>query len=139
MKKILGIVVLGLLLSVNVFAEIINLRCEWNSGYSLPEEDMSSNRGKVDFYKIDLKKKKVLDSPSGTYENIKKKNSYEFVIIDEQEIWFGMDISKLRRHDHKIDRNTGVLEESHYLFSEELKGMVVNKYICEKTKSKKKF
>ena len=140
MKKLLVIVVLGLLLTSNAYSEIINLRCEWNSGYSFPEEDMSSNRGKVDFYKIDLKKKKVLDSPSGTFENEKTELSRRWFNVSDNTISFGVETKLgMRRHSHRIDRNTGVLKETHYLNAEELKGMVVNNYLCEKTTLKKKF
>ena len=85
MKKLLGIVVLGLLLSGNAYSGIINLKCIWNSGYALPVEDLSSNKGKIIFLKIDLNNNKVLDSPSGGFENIKRKykNIYKYVLFSE--------------------------------------------------------
>jgi hypothetical protein len=46
MKKLLGIIVLGLLLSGNAYANILDLKCIWNSGYSLPEGDLSSHKGR---------------------------------------------------------------------------------------------
>ena len=45
MKKLLTIVVLGFLFSGSASAEKIDLKCTWNSGYAIPDEDMSSNKG----------------------------------------------------------------------------------------------
>ncbi len=140
MKKLLGIVVLGLLLSGNAYSGIINLKCIWNSGYALPVEDLSSNKGKIIFLKIDLNNNKVLDSPSGGFENIKRKYKEQYVDIDEDEIDFGERAGEgARTYSISIDRNTGALTEKHLFNTEQLKAMIVNKYLCEKTSSKKKF
>ncbi len=140
MKKLLGIVVLGLLLCGNAFSEIINLKCLWNSGYALPEEDMSSNKGKVDFYKIDLDEKEVIDSPSGKYHNFETETSKSFVHVDDDQIYFGIRAKQgTSRHTFTINRNTGVLNEYYSINTDNLKGIISNKFLCEKTTSKKKF
>ena len=132
--------VLSLLFGGSAFAEIIDLKCIWNSGYAVPNEDMSSNKGRVEFFKIDLDKEIVLDSPSGGYKNTTNNFSETWVYVYDNRISFGIDAGKgTRIHDYSIDRNTGELKETHSLNTEQLKGMVVNKYFCEKTKIKKKF
>ena len=140
MKKLLSIIVLSLLFSGNVYAEIIDLKCIWNSGYAIPNEDMSLNKGKVEFFKIDLEKKIVLDSPSGGYENKTTKLSKTWVYIDDNKFFFGIDAGNgLRRSSYRIDRNTGELKQQTTFNADQLKGTVVNKYLCEKIKIKKKF
>jgi hypothetical protein len=141
MKNLLGIVVLSLLLSGNAYANILDLKCIWNSGYSLPEEDLSSQKGSVEFFKIDLRKKEVLDSPSGFYSNKDLSSDWtNWVYIEENEISFGSNKGQgAWITEYTINRQTGVLE-SRTLFNEELlKGLVVHKYLCSKYDSKNKF
>ena len=90
MKKILSIFVISLLIVLNASAEIIDLKCVWNNGYTIPNEDVSSNKGKVNFYKIDLKNKKVKGSPHGYYENNKSEYSDTWVHVKEDTISFGI-------------------------------------------------
>ena len=141
MKKLLVIMVLGLLLSGNAFANILDLKCIWNSGYSLTEEDLSSQKGSVEFFKIDLKKKEVLDSPSGFYSNKDLSSNWtNWVNVNENEISFGSNKGQGAWFtEYTIDRQTGVLE-SKTIFNEELlKGYIVYKYLCTKHDSKNKF
>ena len=142
MKKLFStILVLGLLLSGNAYANILDLKCIWNSGYSLPEEDLSSQKGSIEFFKIDLKKKEVLDSPSGFYSNKDLSSDWtNWVYIEENEISFGSNKGQgAWITEYTINRQTGVLE-SRTLFNEELlKGLVVYKYLCSKYDSKNKF
>jgi hypothetical protein len=136
-KKILSIFVISLLIGLNASAEIIDLKCTWNSGFTIPNEDVSSNKGRVEFFKIDLDKKIILDSPSGGYENKKYELSYTWVHVREDTISFGINAGNdTRVHTYKIDRNTGILKENHSI--KEL-GLISNNYLCEKTKIKKKF
>ena len=137
MKKLLLILVLGLLFGGSAFAEIIDLKCTWNSGFTIPNEDVSSNKGRVEFFKIDLDKKIILDSPSGGYENKKYELSQTWVHVREDTKSFGTNAGNdTRVHTYKIDRNTGVLIENHSI--KEL-GLISNNYLCEKTKIKQKF
>ena len=132
--------VLGFLFSGSASAEKIDLKCTWNSGYTIPNEDVSSNKGRVEFFKIDLEKEIVLDSPSGRYENKTTKYSKKWVYINDDRISFGINAGNgLSRSSYRIDRNTGELKQQTTFNADELKGMVVNKYLCEKTKIKKKF
>ena len=140
MKKILPIFVISFLIGFNASAEIIDLKCVWNNGYTIPSEDVSSNKGRVNFYKIDLKNKKVTGSPHGYYENKKSEYSDTWVRIREDTISFGINAGDNKRiHSFNIDRNTGVLKESHSIDTGQLKGLIINNYLCEKTKIKKKF
>ena len=137
MKKILSIFVISLLIGLNASAEIIDLKCTWNSGYAVPNEDMSLNKGRVEFFKIDLEKKIVLDSPSGGYKNKTTNLSKTWVYINDNRISFGIDAGNgSRRSSYRIDRNTGELKQQTTFNADQLKGMVVNKYLCEKTKIK---
>ena len=142
MKKLLGIVVLGLLLSGNAYANILDLKCIWNSGYSLPEQDLSSQKGSIEFFKIDLKKKEVLDSPSGFYSNKDLSNDWTtWVNVNENEISFGSNVKGQGGWftEYTINRQTGVLESETIYNQELLKGHIVYKYLCTKYDSKNKF
>ena len=140
MKKILSILFFSILLCTNSHGNIINLKCVWNSGYIIPSEDLSSYKGKTNFYKIDLKQKKILDSPSGSFRNEETEFSRTSVYIDAKKISFSRNTGNdMRIHTHEIDRNTGVLSETHSVDTGQLKGMTSFKYLCEKVSLKKKF
>ena len=142
MKKLFStILVLGLLLSGNAYANILDLKCIWNSGYSLPEQDLSSQKGSIEFFKIDLKKKEVLDSPSGFYSNKDLSNDWTtWVNVNENEISFGSNKGQGAWFtEYTINRQTGVLESTTIINEELLKGQIVYKYLCTKYDSKNKF
>ena len=140
MKKILSIIILSLLLSTHSYSQILNLKCTFNSGFSVPPEDLSSKKGEIQFYKIDLKNKKILDSPSGSYKNNKTDLRTEYVRIDSDKIVFGFrNGGGIYTSDTEINRQTGQLEETSRFNAEKLKGMFKYIFLCVKTDSKNKF
>ena len=140
MKKLLGIVVLSLLFNTQSYSQILNLKCTFNSGFAVPQEDLSSKKGEVQFYKIDFKNKIIIDSPSGPFKNFKTERKNQYVKIDTDKIIFGYHIKNgTHSFETEINRQTGQLEESAYFNSELFKGMIKLNYLCVKTESKNKF
>lgn len=141
MRKIFSIIILSLFFSTYSFSQILNLKCTFNSGWSLPEQiDLSSKKGEVQFYEIDLKNKKILDSPGGPLKNNKTNYKYEYVRINTDEIAFGYRMTDgTRLKTTEINRQTGELEETWVFNMENIKQHTQYTFLCVKTDSKNKF
>ena len=98
MKKLLGILVLGLLLSSNANAEIINLKCT--------HSDLNTPLNVV----IDTEKKKVSYQGSN-FDDYYLENGVFYFVMQSKKIDF--------RYAYSLNRNTGILRVSEYKFSEE--------------------
>ena len=99
MKKLLGIVVLGLCWSGNAYAdEIINLKCT--------HPDLNTPLSLV----IDTDNKRV------SYQG----SNYDDYYLENGVFYFSMQSKKIDfRYAYSLNRNTGVLKVSEYKFSEE--------------------
>tara|TARA_A100001015_G_C14445672_1_gene502182 strand:- start:101 stop:559 length:459 start_codon:yes stop_codon:yes gene_type:complete len=98
MKKLLAIVVLGLLWSGNSYAESINLKC------THPDLDIPLS------VVIDTKNKKV------SYQG----SNFDDYYLENGVFYFVMQSKKVDyRYAYSLNRNTGVLKVSEYKFSEE--------------------
>ena len=98
MKKLLGIVVLGLLWCGNVYSETINLKCT--------HSDIGTPLSVV----IDTENKKVSYQGSN-FDDYYLENGVFHFVMQSKKIDF--------RYAYSLNRNTGVLKVSEYKFSEE--------------------
>mgnify|MGYP000049292220 FL=1 len=106
MKKLFGILVLGLLLSANVNAEIYDLKCvvvEQKFG----DERKCSNCGQDDGLSIDVENKKILVSPH--VEDITHSHLDENMIVEFSNKYIEW-VLPLYQLEFKFNRNTYDLE-----------------------------
>ena len=139
MKKFILAFFINIVFIVSAFSQITDLKCIWTSGFTNPPEDLSSFKDKVEFYKIDLFNKIILDSPSGEIKNAESSTYETYVIIDEETIMFGEEQKNGALSIRStIDRNTGQLTRT-FNVKVEPKNYLNYEFLCEKTKIKKKF
>ena len=101
MKKLLGIVVLGLLLSGNGYAEIIDLDCKIIE-QKIANDANCTNCGKDDGLSIDLKKKKILVSPNIDVD----RSYYKYVLKTEFSKKYIRWFDPVKQHEFKFNRYT---------------------------------
>ena len=98
MKKILTIIILGLLFSGNAYAETINLKCT-HSDLNIPLSVV-----------IDTENKKVSYQGSN-FDDYYLENGVFYFVMQSKKVDF--------RYAYSLNRNTGILKVSGYKFSEE--------------------
>ena len=122
MKKLLGIVVLGLLLSGNAYAKDLNLTCDMISAHNhygtkvttLSKSELLSTGWptfKISFI-VNSKKKKILRQKlSGEFAPMgKNANNFDIVWSDYNIIWT-WNVTKDEWRKHILNRSTGEYEE----------------------------
>ena len=134
-KKLLGIVVLGLLLGGNAYAKETKLHCEFVSGDKVApgKKKILYKEGDLSdvYLKIDFDKEKVIESPFNVYGLLGSKTS---IIFDGAEVsWTGKN-----KYVHKVailNRQNGNLIEVDNILDDS--GEVTQRnYICSKSKLK---
>ena len=137
MKKFLAIVIISLVYCSNALSKEILLKCKYTSGFTIGEDrDESAYKGRVEFIKLNLKNKKIIDAPyfygTGNTNLVRR-----FLFWDDDEIWWGEENKdKGIRRSGLLERETGVFETKIQLIINKTPYWEQNKYICEVTTKK---
>ena len=122
MKKLLGIVVLGLLLSGNAYSKIIDLHCKYITGHvteKIPHPGHTDSEANTTFIpisdtgiedykiKLDTTKEKIIEAPGYSSD----RSSYSF--SDESIAWLTTDSESILQIKFTLNRYTGQLKEYH--------------------------
>ena len=127
MKKLLGIVVLGLLLSGNAYSKIIDLHCKYITGHvteKIPHPGHTDSEANTTFIpisdtgiedykiKLDTAKEKIIEAPEYSSDG----SSYMFG--DESIVWYAAIASgSILKIKFTLNRYTGRLKEYHKHFA----------------------
>ena len=112
MKKLLGIVVLGLLLSGSAYANILNFKCLVKE-QKFYNGNLCSNCGSDDGLSFDLDKNRILVSP---FYDFDLKDYQDQFIIKNSSKYFEW-THRFMRHKFKFNKFTFELEHKQYLDS----------------------
>ena len=115
MKKILGIIVLGLLLSGNAYSEIYNFKCSVKE-QKIGDGSPCSNCGKDDGLSFDLDNNKILVSPGFDFDLEKYQDKF---IIKNSSKYFEW-THPIGYHKFKFNKFTFELEHTEYTTSSKM-------------------
>ncbi len=135
MNKLLGIVVLGLLLSGNAYAKETRIHCKFIGGDKVApgKQKIIYKEGDLSdvYLKIDFDREKVIDSPFNVYGLLGSKTT---IIFDGAEVsWTGE--NKSIRKVAILNRQNGRLIEVYNILDDSREAGERN-YLCSKSKLK---
>ena len=135
MKKLLGIAVLGLLLSGSAYANTINLVCQWNNEGKLDKlkefYELTEKKLVIDGEEFILSSKPIITDTLISFETIYEDKFTKGVANTKEELENNVYYSKVNRLN-KINKKTGLMVEKQSFINWKNEDTVwINYYECE--------